>query len=613
MKFFILLLSVVCIVFASDVDTKLYENGEKESYYEEIQKQIESAEHIRQVPKEIVEEEKLYLKRVRSVSLQEAQIERYDLKTLSEKSINLQNYYNAIEAVALSRVKQEQYSKILRTVNKKFTFFKRAIENIIEDDKARLLSYQLQYAYYKLQEKNIKARTELMKEHEKEVMETLFNALGLLKCDQAESINKKLLQSDKDIEKASLQKVALQIELEKALIEDSAKTEQMKEKIKNAETVTQQALIDKVSYAVQQSACMLNQKKNKPFFKKIDEIKTNIEDISGEQQEINSEKLNILRDIAKEVFGSTKLFFGGTLHESIGILTQVRDYFTSPIFVFNEQPISLLSLFKALVLIVLGFFAGKYYRRWIFSISHKWPDMSMMSVRLASNIGYYIVIIISFMIALGSLGIDMTSISLIAGALSIGIGFGLQTVVSNFIAGIILMFERTIRIGDTIEISDTLRGRVTDMRIRSTTIKTFDNIDIVIPNSSFIQNNVINWTLEDVSRRLHIPFSVAYGSDAREVIDVILNELEQSDLKYIKDNINKQPEVWMVAMGSSSIDFELLVWIEWDSRLRPNSLKSDFLILIYNALNEHGIEIPFPQLDLHVKQMPAEILNQPSE
>jgi len=202
----------------------------------------------------------------------------------------------------------------------------------------------------------------------------------------------------------------------------------------------------------------------------------------------------------------------------------------------------------------------------------------------------------------------MTSISLIAGALSIGIGFGLQTVVSNLIAGIILMFERTIRIGDTIELSDTLRGKVTDMRIRSTTIQTFDNVDIVVPNASFIQNNVINWTLEDKTRRIHVPFGVAYGTEVEDVKKVVLDELKQSALVYIKNDIDKAPEVWMVAMNNSSVDFELLVWIEWASKFRPNALRSDFLILIYNALRKNGIQIPFPQLDLYVKEAPSATL-----
>ena len=601
MKIFILLTSIACAIWASSVDTKLYEDTQKKSYYEEIQKQLDSAEHIKQQPKDVLQEERLYLTRVRDASSQDIQIELYDLKILSKKSISFEIYYNAINEVALLRAKQEQNRRILQTINEKSAFSKNAIENIIEEEKARLLSYQLQYAYYKLQEKNIEAKLQLMQAHEKEIMEAIFDSLARIKCDSVETIDKKIKHSDKEIEKISLQKIALQIDLEKALIEDSARIEYLKERIKSSETLYQQLLNNKVVLQIEQALYLLSIEKNKLFFNKIDEIEKNIKSISGEMSPLYKEQLNVIREIATEVFGSTKLFFSGKFHEVVGVFTQFKEYFISPIFVLSEQPVSLVSLLKTLLLIIVGFVIGMLYKRWVRSISFRWPSMSQMSIRLASNIGYYLIIIISFMIAVGSLGIDMTSISLIAGALSIGIGFGLQTVVSNLIAGIILMFERTIRIGDTIEISDTLRGTVTDMRIRSTTIKTVDNIDIIIPNSSFIQNNVINWTLEDTSKRQHIGFIVAYGTDIEYLKKVILDELEHSDLKYIRDDNNKQPEVWMKAMNSSSIDFELLVWVEWDNKLRPNSLKSDFLILIYNTLNKYGIQIPFPQLDLHVK------------
>ena len=210
------------------------------------------------------------------------------------------------------------------------------------------------------------------------------------------------------------------------------------------------------------------------------------------------------------------------------------------------------------------------------------------------------------MIAISSLGIDMSSISLIAGALSIGIGFGLQTVVSNLIAGIILMFERTIRIGDAVEINDLIHGVVTDMRIRSTTVRTFDNIDVVVPNSYFIQNNVINWTMEDKTRRLHIPFSVAYETEVQDVRKAILDALEKSSLHFIRNNNDRAPTIRMTMMNSSSVDFELLAWIEWDGKLKNGTLKSEFLILIYNALRANNIKIPFPQLDLYVKQSVSE-------
>lgn len=165
------------------------------------------------------------------------------------------------------------------------------------------------------------------------------------------------------------------------------------------------------------------------------------------------------------------------------------------------------------------------------------------------------------------------------------------------------MFERTIRIGDLIEINDVLSGTVTDMRIRSTTIKTFDNIDIVVPNSSFVQNNVINMTLEDRIRRLHIPFSVAYGTEIADVKSAVLNALSSSSLFYIKNDEDKKPDIRMTLMNSSSVDLELIVWVNRDIKLKFISIPSDFLILIYNALRANDISIPFPQLDVYMKQM----------
>jgi small-conductance mechanosensitive channel len=249
--------------------------------------------------------------------------------------------------------------------------------------------------------------------------------------------------------------------------------------------------------------------------------------------------------------------------------------------------------------ILAGFILGLLYKRWVLRVTKKHENISMMTVRLMSNIGYYVIILIFAMSAFRSVGVDLKSLSLIAGALSIGIGFGLQTVVSNLIAGIIIMFERTIRIGDVIEIDNTLMGTVTDMRIRSTTVKTFDNVDIIVPNSSFIQNNVINLTLEDKIRRLHIPFGVAYGTEIEDVKKAVLEALEQSELHYIKDDEDKKPDIRMVLMNASSVDLELIVWV--DRSLKQISLPSDFMILIYNALREHNISIPFPQMDVHMK------------
>jgi len=609
MKWIVFTVLITSILFSAEIDVNLYEGTDTEAYYQKIQDQIDTDSKNRLYSNDIIQEEKLYLSRLRSASSQTIHIEHFDTQVFEGKTtIALDHYHSVLEKAAELRLKLFERRSLLDDIRSELKHSHKLIKNLVEEDKPKLLSYQLQYAYYKLQQKNLKETLELLQTHEKEILQILSFNLSLIAPDELAEVEKKLLAIDIQIEKTRQEKMSLQINLEKALIEESAKVNYLNEKTAAKKIQYQQEVKTKVILQIQKSLYMIQERRNKEFFDLIDDVNTLIKSISKEEQPLYLEQVAVLRDLAKEAFGSAKLFFGDTLYETIELITTLKGSFSKPLFVYNEQPISILSLLKILLWIIIGFLIGAFYKRWIARVSRRWPNMSQMSVRLASNIGYYLIIISTFMIAIGSVGIDMTSISLIAGALSIGIGFGLQTVVSNFIAGIILMFERTIRIGDTIEISDMLRGRVTDMRIRSTTIKTFDNVDIVVPNSSFIQNNVINWTLEDLTRRLHIPFGVAYGSEVEEVKKVVLDELEHSDLKYIRHNKDKHPEIWMIAMNNSSVDFELLVWIEWDNKLRPNSFKSDFLILIYNALNKNGIQIPFPQLDLHVKHMPSEVL-----
>lgn len=277
------------------------------------------------------------------------------------------------------------------------------------------------------------------------------------------------------------------------------------------------------------------------------------------------------------------------------------EWLQTPLFNINKHGVSTFDILTIITILVIGMYIASLYKRKIIALENTQTHMSKMSIRIIANVGFYFIILITIMMSLSFSGIDLTSLSLVAGAFSIGIGFGLQAVVSNMAAGIIIMFERSIRIGDFIEINDTLRGTVSDIKIRATTIKTTDNIDVLIPNSTFVQNNVINWTLDDPTRRVHIPFGVAYGTSVESLKTAILTELEKSDLQYIRDNSDKTPEIWMVGMGASSVDFELLVWIDSSKPKNRVPLKSDFLIEIYNALYKHNIEIPFPQLDIHTK------------
>jgi len=166
------------------------------------------------------------------------------------------------------------------------------------------------------------------------------------------------------------------------------------------------------------------------------------------------------------------------------------------------------------------------------------------------------------------------------------------------------MFERSVKIGDFIQLDDNLRGYISDIRMRSTTITTNENIDVIIPNQKLIENNVINWTMSDNIRRFSVPFGVAYGTDAHKVINIVKEAILHSNLKKdIIENKQRQTRIVMTEMADSSVNFELLVWVRGDKLHKPKRTASEFLIIIYDALNSNNIEIPFPQRDLHIRSV----------
>jgi len=282
-------------------------------------------------------------------------------------------------------------------------------------------------------------------------------------------------------------------------------------------------------------------------------------------------------------------------------------FISEPLFNINDTTISIIKILFTLSIFIFGFLLGKFYKANIEKISQNNTLINTSTRTILSNIGYYIILIITFFIAMNLLGINLSSIALVAGALSVGIGFGLQNIVSNFISGIILMFERTIKVGDYVELSSDTRGKVREIRMRSITITTNSNIDIIVPNQYFIENNVINWTMNDKIRRFQISFGVAYGTDPQKVITIIKEAVEKSNFEDVVNTPERNTKVIMTGLGDNSIDFELFVWIQGRDILYPKSTTSRFLVLIYNTLNENNIEIPFPQQDIHIRSMDTSI------
>jgi small-conductance mechanosensitive channel len=213
---------------------------------------------------------------------------------------------------------------------------------------------------------------------------------------------------------------------------------------------------------------------------------------------------------------------------------------------------------------------------------------------------HYAVVLIGGLVTLSVLGFDFTNIAIIGGALGVGIGFGMQTIVNNFVCGLIMLFERPVKVGDAVQLAD-LFGRVKQVGLRATVVETFDNAEIVVPNADLITSQVTNWTLAERRARLRLPVGVAYGSDVTLVMQTLMECAED----HVLVMSNPKPAVLFFGFGASSLDFELRVWIpDFDSRRQVQSEINQDIDLRFREL---GIEIPFPQRDLHLRSVDASL------
>ncbi len=488
----------------------------------------------------------------------------------------------------------------LRKKEKKLNLIKSTILHIEKNDK-KYLTLQLQYAFYYKSFKELQKKVNFVEKNFNKWIGKLSKDIKYISFENI-NIENELKKLEIEYKKIKTKIEEYKIEKERLLLlekKDRLKNiEKSLEILENKRVSAIKKIIKKYLYIYFKEA----KYKDKKAFKYKSRIEEYIASIADIDNFYTNAFLYILDQYTKFRFGKTKVFVAETKESLIDLAKYFWNILKKPVFTINEKNIDSLDILRALLILIIGFYIGNLYRRYIKKLSQKVVNLTQSSRTLLSNLGYYFIIILSFFISLKAIGIDFTSLTLIAGALSVGIGFGLQNIVSNFISGIILMFEKSIKIGDFIEINEELRGIVSDISMRSTTITTNDNIDIIVPNQTLIQNNVINWTLTSDVRRLRIPFSVAYGTDIEKVKKTVINALFESDINFIRKDPFKKPLVVMAQMGNSSVDFELYVWVKGEKTLKPRITKSEFLELIYKALYRSGIEIPFPQLDLHVKE-----------
>jgi len=276
------------------------------------------------------------------------------------------------------------------------------------------------------------------------------------------------------------------------------------------------------------------------------------------------------------------------------ILTRLKAFLETPFFQLGETQITLLRvLYFLLLLILLAYISGKGKRLVNRVLTRRGVDLGVREA--TGSIVRYLMLFIGLLIILQTVGIDLTAVSILTGAVGLGIGFGLQNIASNFISGIIILFERPVRMGDRITVGN-VEGDVVRIGARSTSVLTNDNIDIIIPNSKLITENVVNWTHNDRKVRFRIPVSVTYASDVRIVEQALLEAA-----KDVPDVLEiPAPAVRLISFGENGLEFELRAWTTTLVQ-QSGKFRSEVNFAIYDKFKEYDIEVPYPQRDLHIR------------
>lgn len=273
-----------------------------------------------------------------------------------------------------------------------------------------------------------------------------------------------------------------------------------------------------------------------------------------------------------------------------------------PLLDIGGRPITLLGIIVAAAIILIAAVASRVTAGLVGRLRRRVRG-GAGGLYILEKFTSYGIAVVGVLFALSAIGLNLSSIAVFAGALGVGAGLGLQGVVKEFVSGIVLLFDSIVNVGDYIELPDTgVRGIVYEIGARAIRIRNNDNVDIFVPNSKLIEERFTNWTLKGETRRIHVPFGVAYGVDKALVRKVVL-EAARSVPFTMPDTSTRKNQVWLVGFGDSSLDFELVVWPNIDAVKRPNAMQAAYTWAIDDALRSAGIEIPFPQRDIRIRSV----------
>ena len=285
-------------------------------------------------------------------------------------------------------------------------------------------------------------------------------------------------------------------------------------------------------------------------------------------------------------------------------------WINTPWFTIGKTPITAARLVGLVVILVfVWWFAYAVEQGMRRMAVHGRTHVTDSTVYTFARMVRYLVWIVGTVVGLNYLGFNLASFAFIGGAVGVGIGFGLQNIFSNFISGIIILLEKTLKVGDFVDLQSGVMGTVTEIGVRYTRVTTNDAVDVLVPNSEFINGRVTNWTFGGAYRRMRVRFGVAYGSDKNLVREAgiaaamgVAGTIVEADRK---------PDVWLVGFGESSLDFDLAVWVGPELIASPGHTNAKYMWALEEELRKRNIGIPFPQREVRIVSGPPTDLAPP--
>ena len=286
------------------------------------------------------------------------------------------------------------------------------------------------------------------------------------------------------------------------------------------------------------------------------------------------------------------------------LLTPITNALDGAALTLGDTRISVLQIITGFIVLMAGLWIGRVTGDAAQAQLSSSKSLSPSMGGLLGQVAKVALMILAVVIALNMVGFNLAALAVMGGAIGVGIGLGLQSIFANFMSGIIILLEKSVKVGDFIELASGTTGQVKEINIRATLVNTNDDIDILVPNEEFIKAQVINWTLRDARRRLHVPFGVAYGTKKESVEKAGLEAA--AAVEFTDKSKGREPQVWLTEFGDSSLNYELIVWLSETAVKKPGRVKAAYNWELHSALEKYGLEIPFPQRDLNIRQ-PAEI------